>query len=105
MHFFPRVHVYGSETWTLRKIEERVVNAFETLCWRRMLKIKWTDKIKNDEVFQRTEQERLHLNIKKNRCQSWIGYKVRHNKFVVKSLEGAISGKKKRPWEDPDYNT
>jgi hypothetical protein len=23
--------------------EERIVNAFETWCWRRMLKIKWTE--------------------------------------------------------------
>jgi hypothetical protein len=36
------VALYGSETWNLRKNEERVVNAFETRCWRRMLKIKWT---------------------------------------------------------------
>jgi hypothetical protein len=26
------VAVYGSETWTLRKNEERVINAFETWC-------------------------------------------------------------------------
>jgi hypothetical protein len=37
------VAVYGSETWTLGKNEVRVVNAFETRCCRRMLKIKWTD--------------------------------------------------------------
>jgi len=40
-----------------RKNEERVVNAFETWCWRRMLKTKWTDRIKNDEIFQRTKEE------------------------------------------------
>jgi hypothetical protein len=50
--FFPRVHVYGSEIWTLRKHEERIITAFETLWWRRTLKIKWTDRITNDEVFQ-----------------------------------------------------
>jgi len=33
------VALYGSEAWTLGKIEERVVNAFETRCWRRILKI------------------------------------------------------------------
>jgi len=33
------VVLYGSETWTVGKNEERVVNAFETWCWRRMLKI------------------------------------------------------------------
>jgi hypothetical protein len=44
-----------------RKSEERVVNAFETWSWRRMLKIKWTDRIMNDEVFQRAKEERLLL--------------------------------------------
>jgi len=29
---------------------KRVVNAFETWRWGRMLKIKWTDRITNDEV-------------------------------------------------------
>jgi hypothetical protein len=32
--------------------EERVVNAFETWCWRRMLKIKWMDRIMNEKFFQ-----------------------------------------------------
>jgi hypothetical protein len=39
----------------------RVVNGFETWCWRRMLKIKWTDRIKNGEVFQRARKERILL--------------------------------------------
>jgi hypothetical protein len=32
--------------------------------------------------------------ILKNRHHSWIGHTIRHNKFVVKILEGAISRKK-----------
>jgi len=48
--------VYGSETWTLGKHEERIISAFETWSWRRMLKIKWTDKITSDEVFQRAKE-------------------------------------------------
>ena len=51
------VALYGSEIQTLGTNEERVVNAFETWCWRRMLKIKWTDRIANDEVFQRVKEE------------------------------------------------
>ena len=39
--------LYGSETLTLGKNDERVVNAFETWCWR-TLKIKLTDRITND---------------------------------------------------------
>jgi len=55
--------LYGLETWTLEKNEERIINAFETWCWRRMLKIKWTDRIKNGEIFQRAKEERLLLKI------------------------------------------
>jgi len=41
------VAVCGSETWTVGKSGERIiVNPFETWRWRRMLKIKWTDRIR-----------------------------------------------------------
>jgi hypothetical protein len=49
----------------LRRKCEKVLNAFETWCWRIMLKIKWTDRIINDEVFQRAKEEKLLLKIKK----------------------------------------
>ena len=59
-----------------------------------MLKIKWTDRITNDVVFQKVKEERLLLKIEKNRRHSWIGHTIRHNEFVVCILVGAISGKK-----------
>ena len=59
-----------------------------------MLKIKWTDRIKNNEVFQRMKDERLIFKILKNGRLSGVGHTIRHNEFVVKILEGAISGKK-----------
>jgi len=68
-----------------------------------LLKIKWTDRLTNDDVFQRAKEERLLLKFLKNRRHLWIGRTIRHNEFVVNILEGAISGKK-RPWEDLDYN-
>jgi hypothetical protein len=34
------VALYGSETRTLGENEKRVINVFETRCWRRTLKIK-----------------------------------------------------------------
>jgi hypothetical protein len=70
-----------------------VVNAFETWSWRRMLQIKWTDRITNDEVFQRAKEGRLLLQILQNRRHSWVGHTVRHNEFVENILDGTISGK------------
>jgi hypothetical protein len=46
------VVLYGWETRTLGKNEERLANAFETWSWRWTLKIKWTDGITNDKVFK-----------------------------------------------------
>ena len=46
------VALYGPETWALGKNEQRVVNAFETWCWRRMLKIKWTDRKRMMKFFK-----------------------------------------------------
>jgi len=71
------VALYGSETWTVGKNEERIINAFERRCWRRMLKIKWTDRITNDKVFQGAKEERLLLKIKKkNRASHGYGTKL-----------------------------
>jgi len=72
------VSLYRSETWPLGKNEERIINAFETWCWRRMFKLKWSDRIKNDEVFQRAKKERLLLKNLKNIRHSWIGNTIRH---------------------------
>jgi hypothetical protein len=41
-----------------RKNAVTVVNAFETWCCKRVLKIKWTDRITNN-VFQRAKEEIL----------------------------------------------
>ena len=43
---------------------KRVINAFEKWYWRRMLEVKWTDRIANDEVFRWVKEERSHKNFK-----------------------------------------
>jgi hypothetical protein len=85
------VAFYGSETWTLG---ERVVNAFETRSWRKILKIKWTDRIRNDDIFRSVKEERLMLKILTNTLHSWIRHIIRHNEVVVNILDGTISGKR-----------
>jgi hypothetical protein len=57
-------------------------------------KIKWTDRIMNDEIFQRAKEGRLLLITLENRRHSWLGRTIKYNEFVVNILEGAISGKK-----------
>ena len=40
--FFPAV-MYGYENWTVKKIECQRIDAFELWCWRRLLRVPWTD--------------------------------------------------------------
>jgi hypothetical protein len=47
-----------------KKNKERIVNASETWCWRRTVKIKWTDRITNDKVFQRAKKKITFKNLK-----------------------------------------
>ena len=38
---FPVV-MYGCESWTVKKAEYRRIDAFELWCWRRLLRVPWT---------------------------------------------------------------
>ena len=39
---FPVV-MYGCESWTVKKAEHQRIDAFELWCWRRILRVPWTD--------------------------------------------------------------
>ena len=46
---FPIVN-YGSESWTVMKEDRRKIDAFELRCWRRVCRVKWTDKVSNKSI-------------------------------------------------------
>ena len=42
---FPVV-TYGCESWSIKKTEHRIIDAFELWCWRRLLRVPWTARSK-----------------------------------------------------------
>ena len=40
---FPGV-MYGCESWTVKKAECQRIDAFELWCWRRLLRVPWTER-------------------------------------------------------------
>ena len=90
------VMLYGAETWTLTQAEKKRIEAFEMWVWRRMLKISWTEKISNEEVLMRVEEQRSILNIISRRKHSWIGHILRHDGLLKTILEGRMEGKAAR---------
>ena len=48
---FPVV-MYGCESWTVKKTEDRRIDAFELWCWRRLLRVPWTAKRSNQSFLK-----------------------------------------------------
>ena len=48
---FPVV-MYGCESWTIKKSEERGIDAFELWCWRRLLRVPWTARRSNQSILK-----------------------------------------------------
>ena len=48
---FPVV-MYGCESWTVKKAESRIIDAFELWCWRRLLRVPWTARRSNQSILK-----------------------------------------------------
>jgi len=48
------VLLYATDTWTLLSADVRTLDAFHQKCLRRLLGIRWYDRVRNNEVLQRT---------------------------------------------------
>ena len=53
---FPVV-MYGCESWTIKKAEHRIIDAFVLWCWRRLLRIPWTARRSSQSVLKEISPE------------------------------------------------
>lgn len=90
------VLLYGVETWTLKAKTMNRLEAFEMWIFRRLLRIPWTDRVRNDEVLRRMGTERMLLQIVKKRKTAYLGHIFRNTKyqFLKLIMEGKIEGKR-----------
>jgi hypothetical protein len=49
------IAMYDAETWTLWKVDQKYLQSFELWCWRKMEKVSWTDRVRNEEVLDRVK--------------------------------------------------
>ena len=59
-------------------------------CWR-MQKIKWPEKVTNEEVFERIGEKKTHLNNILLRKCNWIGNILRRNCLIHDTIEGDMT--------------
>ena len=53
---FPVV-MYGCESWTVEKAEQQSIDAFELWCWRRLLRVPWTERRSNQSILKEINPE------------------------------------------------
>ena len=51
------VFVYGCETWTIKKVGTRRMDAFKLCCWRRLLRVPWTTRRSNQSILKEIRPE------------------------------------------------
>ena len=93
---FPVV-IYGCQSWTIKKAECRIIDAFELWCWRRLLRVPWTARRSNQsllkEIRSRCSLEGLMLKLK----LQYFGHLMWRADSLEKTLMlGKIEGRRRK---------
>ena len=64
---FPVV-MYGCESWTIKKAEHWRIDVFELWCWRRLLRVPWSERRSNQSILKEISPGCSHW---KDWCWSW----------------------------------
>ena len=93
---FPVV-MYGCESWTIKKAECQIIDAFELWCWRRLLRVPWTARRSNQSILKEMSPgcslEGLMLRLK----LQYSGHLMRRTgSFEETLMLGGIEGRRRR---------
>ena len=93
---FPVV-MYRCESWTVKKTEHRIIDAFELWCWRRFLRVPWTARMSNQSILKEISSAfSLEGLIPKLKLQ-YFGHLIRRGDSFEKTLIlGKIEGRRRR---------
>ena len=93
---FPVV-MYGCESWTIRKVEHRRIDAFELWCWRRLLRIPWTARRSNQSILKEISPEYSLEGLMLKLKLQYFGHLMQRTDSLEKTLmQGKIEGRRRR---------
>ena len=88
------------ESWTIKKAEHRRIDAFELWCWRRLLRVPWTERRSNQSILKEISPEYslegLMLNLKHQYFDHLMGRTDSLEKIL---MLGEIEGRRRRGWQ------
>ena len=91
------VLLYGCETWRATKSMQKKLQTFINSCLRRILNIRWPERVRNEDLWQRAGMEPVDIQICKRKWR-WIGHTLRKpvNNTTRRALRWNPQGKRKR---------
>ena len=89
--------MYGCESWTVKKAEHRIIDAFELWCWRRLSRVPWTARRSNQSILKEISPgcslEGMMLKLK----LQYFGHLMGRVDSLEKTLMlGGIGGRRRR---------
>ena len=82
---FPVV-MCGCESWTIKKVERRRIDAFELWCWRRLLRVPWTARRSNQSILKEISPGRSLEGLMLKLKFQYFGHLMRRTDSFEKTL-------------------
>ena len=82
---FPVV-MYGYKSWTIKKAENQIIDAFELWCWRRLLRVPWTERRSNQSILKEISPGRSLKGVMLKLKLQYFGHLVRRADSFEKTL-------------------
>ena len=95
---FPVV-MYGYESWTIKKAEHKRIDAFELLCWRRLLSVPWMARRSIQSILKESSPEHSLEGLMLKLKLQYSGHLVQRADSLEKTL---MLGKLKAEGEGDD---
>ena len=87
---------YGSECWVLKKSGKKKIDTFELWCYRRLLRISWTDRKSNEWVLEKIDCKDRLLATTNRRKMSFVGHVLRRKDISCNLFMGSVYGNRGR---------
>ena len=95
---FPVV-MYGCESWTVKKAEHQRIDSFELWCWRRLLRVPWTEKRSNQSILEISPGISLEGMMQKLKLQYFCHLMWRVDSLEKTLMLGGIGSRRRREWQ------
>ena len=98
--------MYGCESWTIKKVEYRRIDAFELWCWRRLLRVPWTARRPNQSILKEIGPEYSLEGLMLKLKLQYFGHLIQRTDSLEKTLMlgkievGRRRGRQRMRWLD-----